>query len=209
MKLGRDPIFRIGLELELDDIINYCVASRKFNQAICENKNFWIAKMNDQPDYNITLSVGLSYQGGGRVVANTVLPFSKYIPNRDVIRMVNSTALQFIDEFSAGDLVDHYGVEIYPGGFFCESPVLDNSCFNTFNRNTTEVTIIAFLHTDIEDEVIDEKRRGMNNRVRLSVNYRDTLKSYAESLRGTKMEYLIALANLPAPIQQPLKKTKR
>jgi hypothetical protein len=49
--LDRDLIIKIALTLDLDNILSYCLVSKKFNKLVCENKKFWVSKL--YQDYKI------------------------------------------------------------------------------------------------------------------------------------------------------------
>ena len=51
-KLSRDEIFSIALMLDLPDILSFCRISKKFNNNVCNNNNFWIRRL--KQDYGIT-----------------------------------------------------------------------------------------------------------------------------------------------------------
>ena len=44
-KLPKDIIIYIALLLEKPDIISYCKTSKKFDDTICQNKQFWVQKL--------------------------------------------------------------------------------------------------------------------------------------------------------------------
>ena len=44
-KLPKDILFQIALELDLPDLLSYCLTSRSYNEAACKNPDFWRAKL--------------------------------------------------------------------------------------------------------------------------------------------------------------------
>ena len=50
-KLPKDIIIYIALLLEKPDIISYCNISKKFDDTVCQNKQFWVQKL--QRDFGI------------------------------------------------------------------------------------------------------------------------------------------------------------
>ncbi len=209
MELGNDLLFKIALELELEDIINYCALSKKHNQAVCENKHFWRERLRDEPDYMFNIIVGLSHGGTGRGTGTFVISLSRYIPNRDVIRLIQVIVGRFLEDMRINnDHVELYEVTTHgvnPGALSC--PVLNDACFSNFNRNTQELIVGVFLkfNDDIDDDI---DTYHMTLRKRLNILYADELKKYTESLRGTNKEYLIGLARLEPP-PRSIKKRKQ
>ena len=49
-KLPKDIIIYIALLLDKPDIMSYCNISEKFNNAVCQNKQFWVKKL--KRDFN-------------------------------------------------------------------------------------------------------------------------------------------------------------
>ena len=41
-----DELFLLALQLDLPSIINFCKTSKKVNEKICRNENFWKQKVN-------------------------------------------------------------------------------------------------------------------------------------------------------------------
>lgn len=50
-KLPKDILVSIAIELDFPQIVNFCKTSKRFNESICKNENFWISKLNK--DYEI------------------------------------------------------------------------------------------------------------------------------------------------------------
>lgn len=50
--LNPDMLVEIGLLLEIDEIVTYCLLSKKFNTFVCNNRFFWLMRL--RQDYDIT-----------------------------------------------------------------------------------------------------------------------------------------------------------
>lgn len=174
------------MELEPEDIINYCRLSKKFNRAVCENRNFWLARLRDQPDYLFNVVVGFTDGEMGYGAGDFVIGLSKYIPNADVITLIQSITSTFIQNEGVANNIARYRVE-YNGETQCDSPTLDRECFSQFNRNTPEVTIVCFLENLTEDPELE----SWGFRKKLNLILRDKMNEYKESLRGTRKEFLL------------------
>ena len=53
-RLPKDLVTKLALELDLSDILNYCRSSKKFNNAVCDNFNFWRRKYYKEMGYEYT-----------------------------------------------------------------------------------------------------------------------------------------------------------
>ncbi len=205
-KLDKNMLITIALLLDLPDIINFCDLSGKHYRAVCDNVDFWRQRLKNEPDYLFEVNVGFYYDGEGRGYGTFVISLSRYIPNRDVIRLIQNIVGSYIDEI--GSNVNIYSItNVPPGGLDCRTPVLDNTCFQNFNRKTQQVDIRVFLNEDIDEVVLNLDMYYMNMRKRLNIIHNEEIKKYTESLRGTNKEYLIGLARLEPP-QPSIKKQK-
>lgn len=52
-QLPGDVVFSIALMMDLPEILSLCKTSKRFNRIICENRNFWLRRL--QRDYNIDI----------------------------------------------------------------------------------------------------------------------------------------------------------
>lgn len=182
---NNDILMRIAYDLELDDLINYCLVSKNFNKAVCENKYFWLQRLKNEPDRNISILIGFSYKNKGRGSGDHVLHLSKYIPNRDVITIIQTITDRFlISQGVNSDMVNHYEVKIN-NKWQCRTNTLTRACFSEFNRNTQEVIVYVYLNEKIETEHYMELRKTLN------IISRDVINEYKKSLMGTPKEYLI------------------
>ena len=43
--MNRDVLFSIALEMDLPDIMRLCETSKKVNEYVCKNRNFWVIKL--------------------------------------------------------------------------------------------------------------------------------------------------------------------
>ena len=43
--MNRDVLFSIALEMDLPDIMRLCETSKKVNEYVCKNRNFWLIKL--------------------------------------------------------------------------------------------------------------------------------------------------------------------
>lgn len=51
-KLPKDILIEIALNLNPDDVINFCKSAKRENQVICQNEHFWRRKLvKDYPEY--------------------------------------------------------------------------------------------------------------------------------------------------------------
>lgn len=50
-KLGKDVLVMIALDYDLPTILSFCSSSKRFNNVICKNNNFWISKL--RKDFDI------------------------------------------------------------------------------------------------------------------------------------------------------------
>ena len=50
-KLDKLVLFKIALDFDLPDIVNFCLTFKKINEKICLNQRFWLEKI--YKDYNI------------------------------------------------------------------------------------------------------------------------------------------------------------
>jgi hypothetical protein len=50
-ELPKDIIIYLALNMDILDVLSICKASKKFNQNICNNKNYWISKL--KKDFDI------------------------------------------------------------------------------------------------------------------------------------------------------------
>ncbi len=50
-KLDTNVIIKIAMMLDIHEILSWCISSKRFNKIICENRDFWIARL--RQDYNI------------------------------------------------------------------------------------------------------------------------------------------------------------
>jgi len=48
--MDADILMLIGLNLDIDDIINYCLVNKNFSK-VCENKYFWLEMLKNEPNY--------------------------------------------------------------------------------------------------------------------------------------------------------------
>lgn len=55
----KDILTKLALELEYDDIINYCKVSKRITEKVCDNKQFWIAKLKRDFDQNYDISFSI------------------------------------------------------------------------------------------------------------------------------------------------------
>ena len=56
MEYPKDVLMLIALELDLPDLLNYCVSNPALNKAACENEFFWLRKLErDFPKYPVSL----------------------------------------------------------------------------------------------------------------------------------------------------------
>jgi len=51
-RLPIDVLVKMALELDLPEILKYCLVSKKFNTSVCMNRDFWILKL--RKDFNIS-----------------------------------------------------------------------------------------------------------------------------------------------------------
>lgn len=51
--LPRDVIIQIALGLDLPELLSYCRLSKKFNDTVCKNNDFWFNKL--EKDYGVTI----------------------------------------------------------------------------------------------------------------------------------------------------------
>lgn len=47
-----DLINYLAMDMDITDVLNFCKSSKKFNQYICRNKQYWINRL--KRDYNVT-----------------------------------------------------------------------------------------------------------------------------------------------------------
>ncbi|GAI81263.1 unnamed protein product, partial [marine sediment metagenome] len=83
--LSKDVIFLLALELDLPSILQLCLTSKKYNQHICENPNFWKNKLlKEYPQLNSVINDIYDYKNTykhvKRLVPTTIQPhFNNYI----------------------------------------------------------------------------------------------------------------------------------
>ena len=52
LNLPKDVMALLALELNLPEILNFCVSNKKFNSAVCEKESFWYNKLvRDFPNF--------------------------------------------------------------------------------------------------------------------------------------------------------------
>ncbi len=56
--LPNEIIYNIALDMNLKDILNSCLTSKKFYNIICDNENFWVTKL--KRDFNILHDANIS-----------------------------------------------------------------------------------------------------------------------------------------------------
>ena len=60
-KLDKLVLFKIALDFDLADLVNFCLTFKKINEKICLNQRFWLEKI--YKDYNIkTIDIPFKYK---------------------------------------------------------------------------------------------------------------------------------------------------
>jgi hypothetical protein len=177
-----DTLMLIGLYLDLEDVFSYCLVNKKFNRS-CYNKNFWLERLKNEPDYLFDVVMIFDYNYNVLEMGTYVLSISKYIPNRDVITIIQTINERILTELGIDNMVVNYDVRVN-NIVQCDSNLLIRECFSDFNRYTQQVIIGVKLNQDIELEPHMILRRKFNT-IQNTV-----MKEYKESLIGTNKEYL-------------------
>lgn len=47
-ELSNDILFSLAIQLDLDDLLRFCLSSKKINDAICNKDNVWLYKLNKE-----------------------------------------------------------------------------------------------------------------------------------------------------------------
>ena len=52
-KINKDIFFLLAIELDLEDLINFCSLNKNINEKVCKDKTIWYYKLEKEfPDYD-------------------------------------------------------------------------------------------------------------------------------------------------------------
>lgn len=95
--LPKDILVTIALEYNLPDIINFCQTSKKINNKVCNNNDFWINKI--YKDFNINFIENHKFPRSRRLREN----YMKTIPARKYYLEIDS----FLKKYPINDLLNY------------------------------------------------------------------------------------------------------
>ena len=75
--LPNDMVVYIALSMDIPEVLSLCQTSKRINQIVCDNNNFWISKL--KRDYDITMEDPSTTKSAYKNITNVI----KKVPNPD------------------------------------------------------------------------------------------------------------------------------
>lgn len=167
-----EKIIKIALDLNLNDILQYCSQNLKINKLICNNQNFWKEKMYKDYFHILNLSLyGKNYKEiyinlskNIEIFLNIIIIQRYYEDDEEIIKEINLekllkfSSLTTIDEIIeylndkltifSKKIVGDYNVFI-DGSLVCKNVINLKGCFQ-LNDETKEILIYLYTKEDID-----------------------------------------------------------
>ena len=89
-ELPKDIIIYLALNMDILDVLSICKASKKFNQNICNNKNYWISKLKKDFDiqwnqiYDDPKKTYFDFDYNKYFIPNMGMIFAKAVENKNL-----------------------------------------------------------------------------------------------------------------------------